>query len=120
MKNRSTDFGRLVVGIVGLSFLLNCPSPEKAEPPENTANVNASEPTPVEVKKATGKVIGMKPAFDQSGKPIVMYIVKMDNGTEVSARTPYQDAGRLISSDTGKKVELVSLSGDEAKTALAA
>jgi len=54
----------------------------------------------------------------------LIYRVKLDDGTEVSARPPERkqtptSIGPLKSDDIGKKVELESLTGDEAKEAMA-
>lgn len=61
----------------------------------------------------------MKLSFGEDGKPVVLYIVRMDDGKEVSARTPYQESGTIKSADRGKKVEIESLAGPGANSAMA-
>lgn len=107
---------QLVIAILGLLALTACAT-------ETTTNSQSSSTSPEatleQVRRASGTVTGTKLSFDESGKPIVLYIVKMDNGTEVLARTPYRESGTVQSLDKGKTVDLESLAGADAKSAMA-
>jgi len=116
MKRGRVAAWRLVIGILVLIALTACATNTTTNPQSSSIS---PEPTPDQVTRASGTVTGMKLSFDESGKPIVLYSVKLDNGTEVSARTPYREAGTTKSDDKGKRVELESLTGADAKSAMA-
>lgn len=123
---------RLVVGLAALAVMIACSPADRTARSENNSfaetNSSITETPPIEVKKATGTVVGMALSYPKDEEMVelrVVYRVKLDDGTEVSARPPERDQspasiGSVKSDDKGKKVELESLTGDEAKKAMAA
>jgi hypothetical protein len=107
---------------------MSCSAADKGADSAAT-NSNVPGRAPSEVKKATGTVVGMALTYPDDGEEMVaftlIYKVKLDDGTEVSAVPPQRpkqsptSIGTLKSDDKGKKVELESITGDEAKEAMA-
>lgn len=130
MNHKQFRGWRLGVCTAALAVLMSCsPADESTRSDANSSggNSNVPEAMPTEVKKATGTVVGMALSYPKDEEMValtVVYRVKLDDGTEVSARPPERDQsptsiGSVKSDDKGKKVELESLTEDEAKEALA-
>ncbi len=130
MNHNSSAPRRLIVVSAALAALIACNSLESGESAEGEtrADSGAVEVQTPEIRTATGTVKGMALAYPKNEEKVkltIVYIVKLDDGTEVSAKPPYREKsettiGTVKSDDTGKRVELESIIGEEAQKAQAA